>query len=166
MKLVHSKAFLPLLLIALAGLFGTASASQDPGAAFAAHSKVTPTSHPFSTDRVTVKRIYRAKASADRERVVIIKLFNPDHFYVGGLYWVLWVGDKPYDERQCVNETDSPSEQDMRESSTNQTRCFFVPERHWKEFRQGDPLFLTWGRLRAAGQWPFGRLDKRLIKKG
>ncbi len=63
--------------------------------------EVTRSPRPFGTDRVTVKRIYRAKSRrpANSRPAVIIKLFNPDHFYVAGLYWVLWVGDKPYDEK-------------------------------------------------------------------
>ena len=90
-----------LLLITVTGPLGAASvaaesqnASLDTGAGVPARNEVARTTHPFSTDRVTVKRIYRAKSHrpADGGPAVIIKLLNPDHFYVGGLYWVLWVG--------------------------------------------------------------------------
>ena len=91
---------------------------------------------------------------------VVIVLQNPGTFYVGGLYWVLWVGGKPYAEGLC----EIPKLEKL-EASNNTTRCFTLSAAAWEKLPDAAPLFLTWGKSEPKkGALPFAKLDKKKLE--
>ena len=116
----------------------------------------------FDTSQVTVQRIVRAAKlpQAKGEPGVVIVLHNPQTFYIGGLYWVLWAGGKPYAEGTC-----DLAKLDKQHAGENKTRCFTLSAAAWEKLPQGAPLFLTWGESAPQGDsLPLAKLDKKKIE--
>ena len=110
---------------------------------------------------VIVHRIRSVRASTfyGNEPGVEIELYNPaGHWYVGGLEWVLWIGDA-----QAMRGTCNTGMQ----GETRGTACFGFSMKEWKKFKQGAPLILTWGfnKERRDETLPFGKLDKKMLGK-
>jgi hypothetical protein len=109
---------------------------------------------PGSTDvsRVRVQQIRRVDASVSGNAgpgVEIELVSSGGEFYVGGLYWVLWIGDTHAIESRC-----GPDGRHL---------CFFFSQAVWNQLPMGAPLRLTWGEGDRERVQPFAQLDKTLL---
>jgi hypothetical protein len=123
----------------------------------------SPTSSPGGYDMsgVIVHRIRSVAALPfyGNKPGVEFDLYNPaGHWYVGGLEWVLWVGDAQATRGTCKTGMHGEG---------RGTVCFGFSIEAWKKFKQGDPLILTWGSNKESRDrtLPFDKLDKKMLGK-
>lgn len=104
----------------------------------------------------SVSRISKGK-SADQQKRSVIEITvssGMSAFYVGGLYYCLRIG----------RFTASPA----GGSSDNRKLFFLVSSKEWKELKNGDPLWLTWGCRQPEAYEsikPFAQLNKKMLGK-
>ena len=111
---------------------------------------------PNDSTGASVSRISKGK-SADQQKRSMIEITvssGMTAFYVGGLYYCLRIG----------KVTASPA----GGSSDNRKLFFLVSSKEWKELKNGDPLWLTWGCRQPEAYEsikPFAHLNKKMLGK-
>ena len=118
----------------------------------------------------SIRQLPKVKERANKTFVLIeLETSNPKGFYVGGLYWCLYIGNLT-----GIGETTFTG----TEVSRGGTRLFLVAEADWKKLKNGDPMVLTWGcsdrlertdaerknneRMKASA---FAFLNKKMLRK-
>jgi hypothetical protein len=126
----------------------------------------------FSIERVRVGKIVRVEKhpSFDGKPAIVIELYNPDVFYVGGLYWALWIGDQVLmpaghghiDPKQLTKEQ---QDELFKEIAGLHIEYYAVSEQAWDAIKDGAPLALTWGNSRDSKRHGLGKLDKSKLQR-
>jgi hypothetical protein len=124
----------------------------------------------YSVERVRVRKIVRVEKhpSFDGKPAIVIELHNPDAFYVGGLYWALWVGDKVFrpaghghiDLKQL---TKVQQDELLKQIAELHLEFYALSEAEWDAVKDGAPLALSWGDSDYK-RHSLGKLDKSRLQ--
>ena len=101
----------------------------------------------------SIRRVQKSAALNGRPGVEIV-LHNPEGFYIGGLDWVLHIGEYQF---HPLGGEYGPH-----------TRTYTLTMKQWKKLKDGDPLNLTWGGFGRRENVPptrFALLNKKMIKR-
>jgi hypothetical protein len=130
------------------------------------------TRDPFSIERVRVGKILRVEQhpSFNNKPAIVIELYNPDAFYVGGLYWSLWIGGKVLKPAGFahINQKQLTKEQKaelLEEIASLHAEAYALSEQDWDAILDGAPLALTWGDSKDSKSHSLGKLDKSMLKR-
>ena len=103
----------------------------------------------------SIRRVPKSKENNNKSFIEIeLHTSNPNGFYVGALYYCLYIGTLKGISEHSFSST---------ESMGSHIRFFNVAEEDWKKLKNGDPLLLGWGCNESKR---FKRSDYERTKKG
>lgn len=118
-----------------------------------------PTHSPGGNDmsRIAVRGLRSLPASlpTGNKPAIEVEIVSPNGWYVGGWFWVLWIGEIASRENVCAA------------GEVGAVKCFQFNAEDWGRLRQGDPLVLTWGESAQERDHtiPFAYLDKTQLDR-